>query len=323
MGKTKYRFNTQTLQVEEVRLTFKDYLKKFLSICAAGLVFASGVIFLAYTFFESPKERMLERELEQFKLQYEVLNDRMNRVNRVLSDLQDRDDNIYRVILEAEPIPSSVRKAGVGGTDRYARLDGYKNSEIIINTTKKLDKIERQLYVQSKSFDEVFNMAKNKENMLAALPAIQPMKNRDLKRLSSYFGYRTDPFYKVKKFHEGLDFSAPVGTEIYATGDGVVTSVKYSRRGYGNRLEIDHGYNYKTVYAHCADFNVKRGEKIKRGQVIGHVGNTGKSTAPHLHYEVRKSGKPVNPIYYFFNDLTPGQFERIIELSKLPSQTLD
>lgn len=323
MGKIKYRFNTQTLQVEEVRLTFKDYVKKLLSISAAGLVFTAIIIFLAYTFFESPKEKMLERELEQFKLQYEVLSDRMDRVNTVLADLEDRDDNIYRVILEAEPIPSSVRKAGIGGANRYARLSGYKNSEIIINATQKLDKIERQLYVQSKSFDEVFNMAKNKEKMLAAIPAIQPMKNRDLKRLSSYFGYRTDPFYKVKKFHEGLDFSAPVGTEIYSTGDGVVTRVHYSGRGYGNRIEIDHGYNYKTIYAHCADFKVKRGEKVKRGQVIAHVGNTGKSTAPHLHYEVKKSSKPVNPIYYFFNDLTPGQFERIIELSKRPSQTLD
>jgi murein DD-endopeptidase MepM/ murein hydrolase activator NlpD len=237
--------------------------------------------------------------------------------------LQDRDDNIYRVIFEAEPIPSSMRRAGFGGTDRYAALRGYKHSDIVINTTRTMDVIASQLYVQSKSFDEVFDMARNKELLLAALPAIQPVSNRELRRIASYYGYRTDPFYKIKKFHEGLDFSAPVGTEVYATGDGVVTRIERLSGGYGNYIIIDHGFSYETLYAHLSKFEVRRGQKVKRGQVIGYVGNSGKSTAPHLHYEVRRNGRPVNPVHYFFNDISPDEYDQLIELSARPGQSMD
>jgi murein DD-endopeptidase MepM/ murein hydrolase activator NlpD len=323
MAKVRYHFNTKSLRIEKVKVTFRQRMMQFLSVFATGLVFASVVLILAYNFMESPKERILRREIEQYKLQYAILNERLENVQAVVADLQDRDDNIYRVIFESDPIPSSVRKAGFGGTDRYSRLEGYRNSDLIINTTRKLDVLTSQLVVQSKSFDEVFTLAKRKEELVASMPAIQPVSNKDLRRIGSYFGYRTDPFYKVTKFHEGIDFTAPVGTDIYATGDGTVTSVEFSRSGYGNCIIINHGFGYQTVYAHLSKMNVKKGEKVKRGQVIGFVGNTGKSTSPHLHYEVRKSGRPVDPINYFFNDITPEEYAQMIELSQRPSQSLD
>ncbi len=323
MSKVNYKFNKKSLQFEEVKVTLKTRLLKALSVVAAGLVFAAVVIFLAYTFLDSPKEKMLKREIAQYELQFERVNERLNQYDAVLADLADRDDNIYRVIFEAEPVPSSVRKAGFGGTDRYAKLEGYKNSDMIIETTKRLDKVQSQLVVQSESFDEVYNMAMNKNEMLACIPAIQPVNNKDLKRSSSYYGYRTDPIYKVRKFHPGIDFSAPTGTEIYATGDGVIKNIVRSRRGYGNRVIIDHGYGYETMYAHIHDFKVRKGQKVKRGQLIATVGNTGKSTAPHLHYEIRKDNKRVNPIYYFFNDLSPEQYDMVLELSTRPTQSLD
>jgi murein DD-endopeptidase MepM/ murein hydrolase activator NlpD len=247
----------------------------------------------------------------------------LDNLNALAQDMQERDDNIYRVIFEAEPIPSSVRKAGYGGVDRYDRLKGYQKSEVVINTTQKLDQLASQLYVQSKSFDEVFEMAKNKSEMLASIPAIQPIKNYDLRRISSYYGIRMDPFYKVNKFHSGIDFSALSGTEVFVTGNGKVVRLERSRWGYGNTITIDHGFGYQTKYAHLNEFKVRKGEKVTRGQLIGTVGNSGKSTAPHLHYEVIKNNRPVNPIHFFFNDLTPEEYETILELSQLPMQSMD
>jgi len=323
MAKIRYQFNTKSLKIEKVQVSVRERVKRLLSVLAFGLVFSAMVIAVAYNFFSSPKERMLQREIEQYKLQYKMLNDRLDLFSSVLEDLQDRDDNIYRVIFEAEPVPNSVRKAGYGGADRYSKLEGYKNSEIIKNTTKKLDVITSRLYVQSKSFDEVFSLAKNKEKLAASIPAIQPLANNDLRHIGSYFGYRTDPFYKVAKFHQGMDFTAPVGTPVHATGDGIVVKVERERGGYGNNILISHGFSYETLYAHLSKINIQRGQVIKRGQVIGLVGNTGKSTAPHLHYEVHKSGAPINPINYFFNDITPDEYQKMIELSLHPSQTLD
>jgi murein DD-endopeptidase MepM/ murein hydrolase activator NlpD len=323
MAKIRYQFNTKSLKIEKVHVTFTERIKRLLSVLAFGLVFSAMVIGIAYNFFSSPKERMLQREIEQYQLQYKILNDRLVLFSSVLDDLQDRDDNIYRVIFEAEPVANSVRKAGYGGADRYSRLEGYKNSEIIKSTTKKLDVITSRLYVQSKSFDEVFSMAKNKEKLASSIPAIQPLANNDLRRIGSYFGYRTDPFYKVAKFHEGMDFTAPVGTPIHTTGDGMVVKVERERGGYGNSIVISHGFSYETRYAHLSKINVQRGQLVKRGQVIGLVGNTGKSTAPHLHYEVHKNGTAINPINYFFNDITPDEYQKMIELSLHPSQTLD
>jgi len=322
MSKIKYKFNKKSLTFERARVTFKKRLLYFFTHLSTGVVFAAVVLIIAYNFLDSPKEKAQKREIEQMTLQYRIMNDQLDRVTKLIADLQDRDDNIYRVIFEAEPIPSSVRQAGIGGVDRYEKLKGYKNSDLLIETQKTMDKILGQLYIQSKSFDEVFDLAKNKEKMLVSIPAIQPVSNKDLRRIGSYFGSRTDPFYKVFKFHEGIDFSASVGTEVYATGNGTVVEVGRNA-GYGNEIIIDHGYSYKTTYAHLSRMFVKPGQAIRRGQIIGYVGNTGKSTSPHLHYEVRKNGVAVNPIYYFFNDLTPEEFQTMLELSSRPSQTMD
>jgi Membrane proteins related to metalloendopeptidases len=323
MGIQKYVFNHKTLSYEKFKLPTGKRIFHAVLYLLTTCVFAIAFLILFYSFFESPKEKMQARELEYMKLQYEILNDRIEDMNVVLADVQKRDDNIYRVIFEADPIPVSVRKAGFGGVDRYENLYGYKNSEIVVDIAKRLDQVASQLYVQSKSYDEVFEMALNKAEMLSSIPAIQPVKDADIKRISSYYGYRTDPFYKVSKFHNGIDYSAPIGTEIYATGDGKVVNVEKSKWGYGNLLTIDHGFGYKTQYAHLQKFEVKKGQNVKRGQLIGYVGNTGKSTAPHLHYEVLKNGKALNPVHFFYNDLTPEEYELILELSALPSQTMD
>lgn len=323
MAKIRYQFNTSSLKIEKVQVTMKERIKRLASSMAFGLVFGVLVIVLAYNFMSSPREKVLKNELEQYKLQYKIMNDRLDKVQKVLTDVQDRDDNIYRVIFEAEPVPSEVRKAGFGGVDRYEQLEKLANSKIIVNTAKRLDEITSQLVVQSKSYDEVFKMAKNKEKLIASIPAIQPVDFHDLRRIGSLFGYRTDPFYKVTKFHEGIDFTAAIGTPIYATGDGVVILAEYNSGGYGNQIMINHGYSYETKYAHLSRMKVKVGQKVKRGEVIGYMGNTGKSTAPHLHYEVHKAGVPMNPIYFFFNDITPAEYQAMLELSSAPSQTLD
>ena len=324
MSKVKYKFNKKSLTFDRVQTTFRKKLLYFFTHLSTGVVFAVAVLLLAYNFVDSPKMKAQKREMEQMKFQFRMLNDQLDRVAKVIKDLQDRDDNIYRVIFEAEPIPSSVREAGIGGIDRYEKLKGYTNEELMVETSRKMDKILGQLYVQSKSFDEVFNMAKNKEQMLASIPAIQPLNNKDLRRIGSYFGMRVDPFYKVRKFHEGMDFTAAVGTEVYATGNGTIAfAARDGEGGYGNEVVIDHGYTYRTVYAHLSKIFVKPGQKILRGQIIGYVGNTGKSTSPHLHYEVRKNMIPLNPIYFFFNDLTPEQFQMMLDLSQQPSQTMD
>lgn len=324
MSKVKYKFNKKSLTFDRVHTTFRKRLLYFFSHLSTGVVFAVAVLILAYNFFDTPKQKAQKREIEMLKLQYQMLNDQMDRAGKIIADLQNRDDNIYRVIFESEPIPGSIREGGIGGIDRYEALKGYSNSDLIIETEKRMDKIMSQLYVQSKSYDEVFALAKNKEKMLSSIPAIQPVNLKDLRRVGSYFGSRMDPFYKVRKFHEGMDFSAPVGTEIYATGNGTITVAgRDGYGGYGNQIVIDHGYNYTTTYAHLSRIFVKPGQKILRGQIIGYVGNTGKSTSPHLHYEVRKNGVPLNPIYFFYNDITPEQFQMMLELSQRPSQTMD
>lgn len=323
MAKKKYIFNPQTLEYEEYKTSRKKKFWNFtlylLSTGAMGFL----ILLLVQNFFGSPKERMQSREIEYLKLQYQIMNDKIDELDILLSEMQDRDDNIYRIIFEAEPIPSSVRKAGYGGSNRYVALDGYVNSDMVVNTAQRIDILTSQLYVQSKSFDDIYEMAKNKSEMLSCIPAIMPVKNVDIYRISSHYGQRTDPFYKVTKFHNGIDFSGPEGIGIYASGDGTVIKVERNKSGYGNNIIIDHGYGYKTRYAHLKDIKVKKGSKVKRGQEIGTMGNTGKSTAPHLHYEVLKNDKAVNPINFFFNDITPEEYDKILELSQYPSQTMD
>lgn len=323
MYKDRYIFNRKTLTYEKFKTPFRKKILPFLWSLAMTLVFSAVVLVVAYSFFDSPKERILHREIAQYKLQLEILNGRVEQLAEVVNDLQAKDDNIYRVIFEAEPIPSAIRKGGLGGVDRYGELKGFNNSNDIISTVKRIDELSSQVYVQSKSFDDVYKMARNKSELLASLPAIQPVNNKDLRRLSSYFGYRVDPFYKVMKFHEGVDFTAPVGTDVFATGNGKVKSIERTRSGYGLMLIIDHGYGYNTAYAHLSKTLVRVGQKVTRGMVIAEIGNTGKSTSPHLHYEVRKNGKPIDPINYFFNDITPAQYEEIIARSIEPTQTMD
>ncbi len=323
MAKIKYKYNPTTLNYEKIQLTFKDRLKKGLTYLLVGLFFSGIVLSLAYTFINSPKELVLKRENDQLKQQYTLLNKDIENLERVLNDIEKRDDNIYRVIFEAEPISANVRKAGVGGVNRYANLQGFNNSQLIIETTKRLDNIAKRMYIQSKSFDEVIDMARNKEELLASIPAIQPVSNKDMKRMASGFGFRIHPIYKVSKMHAGMDFSAPTGTDIFATGDGRILRVTTARSGYGKHVIIDHGYGYQTLYAHMSGIDVKRGQQVKRGDVIGQVGNTGTSSAPHLHYEVIKDGKKINPANFYFNDLTPDEYDLMIELSSHANQSFD
>ena len=286
-------------------------------------VFALVMVVLVFFFFGSPREKMQARELEYLKLQYQILDDKLDEMQAVMDELQDRDDNVYRAIFEAEPVPVSVRKSGYNNRDRYDNLYGYKTSDLVLGVATKLDVVASQLYHQSKSYDELFAMARNKAQMLSCIPAIIPVKESDIRQISSYFGYRSDPIYKVSKYHSGIDFSAQMGTEAYATGDGVVYDVENGHWGYGNMVTIDHGFGYKTRYAHLQKSAVRKGQKVKRGQLIGYVGTTGKSTGPHLHYEVLKNDTNVDPINFFFDDLSPEEYENILEQAALPSLTMD
>jgi murein DD-endopeptidase MepM/ murein hydrolase activator NlpD len=321
MTKSKYRFNPESLSFDKVRVTYRAWFIKILTYFFAGAVIAFAYNTMFAYFFDSPREKVLRRENEQLQLQYVMLDRRMKQINNVLTDLQQRDDNIYRAVFEAEPIPLSVREAGFGGVNRYEALEGYQNSDLIINTSQRLDILAKKAYVQSKSYDEIIKLAKSKDKLLVSIPAIQPVSNKDLTRTASGWGYRIHPVYKIKKFHFGMDFTAAVGTDVYATGDGVVGV--NDERGYGNCLIINHGYGYSTLYAHLHDFTVRPGQKVKRGDVIGHVGNTGLSTGPHLHYEVLKNGQKVNPVNYYFNDLTPAQYAAMLEKSAESGQTFD
>lgn len=321
MTKIKYQFNTKSLAVEPVRETLWDKAKRFLRIVLAGMVFSVIVLSIGYTFMESPKERMLQREIDQFQEVFQEVNGQLELFASVLEDIEHRDDQIYRVIFEAEPLSRTVREAAYGGVDRYEQFEGFDNSELIASTMKRVDQLARQLVVQSKSYDEVFEMAKDKADMLASIPAIVPIE-KGTQRLVSGYGMRIHPIYKTLRMHSGVDFTAPNGTPIYAPGNGVVKKVERNRHGYGLMIVIDHGYGYETLYAHMSKFEVKRGQQVKRGEVIGYVGNTGVSTAPHLHYEVMRHGKKVNPVNYFFNDLSPEEFEYIIEVASRVNQSL-
>ncbi len=323
MSKIRYRFNTKTLTYEKFVTPLRVRIFRVLSFLATASVIGAIAVIIAYNYLDSPKEKRLRRELDQLKGQYARLNNRLDNMSAVLSDLERRDDNIYRVILETDSIPDAIRKAGFGGADRYAGLDGFENSELMILLTQRTDQLAKQIYIQSRSYDDLMKLAKNKDKLIASIPAIMPISNKDLRHAPSGFGWRTHPIYKTAEFHPGMDFAAPEGTEIYATGDGVVEAADSKAQGYGNHVVINHGNGYTTLYGHMSRMAVKPGEKVKRGQVIGYVGSTGLSTAPHVHYEVIKNGEKMNPLNYYYSDLTPEQYQRLIELSSQPSQSFD
>jgi len=323
MPKTKYKFNHETLSFDRIKLGIRQTFLRLFGYFVASLFLAGIYGFIFAFIFDSPQEKALKREIEQLTLQYELMNREMENVEKVLGHLQETDDNLYRTIFETEPVPSSFREGGIGGVNRYGEMEGFSNSELVIQTAMRLDKIRKKIYVQSESFDELIAYASEKEEMLGSIPAIQPLSNKDLKRTASGFGYRIHPIYKISKFHSGMDFTAPTGTEVYSTGNGVISTVKSARRELGNHIIVDHGFGYQTVYAHLDKFNVRVGQKVKRGDVIGYVGSTGLSTAPHLHYEVLVNGKHVDPALYYFNDLTPEEYDRMLEISSKSGQTFD
>ena len=324
MAKQKhYIFNQLSQNFEVLEMPRWRKLLRYLLVFLAFLGIAFLFAILLFTFFKSPKEKSQARELEYMKLQYEILNDRLDNMEILLSDMEQRDNDLYRVMFEADPIAANIRKSGFLTPNRYDNLYGYVNSNQVVNASRKLDIIASQLYHQSVSYDELFDLARNKSDMLAHIPAIFPLKETEVKYISSFFGYRPDPIYKIEKFHSGIDFSAQMGTEAYATGDGVVYDVEKGHWGYGNMVTIDHGFGYKTRYAHLQKAAVRKGQKVKRGQLIGYIGNTGKTTGVHLHYEVLKNDVQIDPINFFYNDLTPNEYEQILEQSTLPTQTMD
>lgn len=323
MPRTKYKFNPDSLSFDKVRLGIRDILLRFLAYFIGSVLVAFIYWLIFAAFFDSPKEKALEREIQQLTLQYDIINREMANVEKVLDDLQKTDDNLYRTIFEAEPIPATLREGGVGGVNRYKNLEGYSNSDLVIETTGRLDKIRKRIYLQSKSFDDLIQLAQKKEEMLKSVPAILPIANDDLTRTASGFGLRVHPIYKIIKFHSGMDFTAPAGTDIYATGDGVISDVQSSQRGLGKHIIIDHGFGYMSVYAHMSNFNVRKGQKVKRGDIIGFVGNTGTSVANHLHYEVKLNGRNVDPVNYYFEDLSPAEYERMIEIASKTGQSFD
>ena len=323
MAKVKYYYDTKTLNYQRIEKTPWDRVKNIFIYLGASIFSGIIMIMIFFQFFDSPKQKQLKRDKLDLLNQYNTLNNELTDINLVLKDMQNRDDNIYRVIFEADPIPSSIRKAGFGGVNRYKHLENLSNSELIIETTKKIDIISKQIYIQSKSFDEVINLANNKANMLACLPSIQPVDNKDLKRMVSGFGRRIHPVYKTITHHDGMDFAAATGTPIYATANGTIEKSTYDRGGYGKHVIINHGFGYKTLYAHMNEIKASKGSAVKRGDVIGYVGNTGLSIGPHLHYEVHYKGKKENPSFYYHNDLSPSEYNKLIELSTEENQSFD
>ncbi len=323
MAKTGYRFNPETLSYDKIEKTLRKkvflLLRNFFSSLSLGIV----IFFIVSAFIDSPKEKALKREKDELLARFHIVYSELERLDEILKNLESRDDNIYRVIFETDPISSSIRRAGTGGVNKYESLKGISNSEEIINISKQLDELSKAIYIQSKSYDEVEELAKNKIEMMASIPAIVPISLKNKRNhISSAFGMRMHPLYKTVRFHAGMDFSGAIGTPIYTTGNGVITKVEMDK-GYGKFIEIDHGFNYKTVYAHLSGYNVRVGQRVKRGDVIGYLGNTGVSIGPHVHYEVRRNNIPVDPINYYFNDLTADEYEDLVETANNTGQSMD
>ncbi|WP_166387631.1 MULTISPECIES: M23 family metallopeptidase [unclassified Polaribacter] len=322
MAKVKYYYDADTLSYRKIAVKKGEYYKKTI-FGVLALVLASFIGFIVFSqFIMSPRERAQKRELENLKLHYELLSKKMQESSSILAQLQERDNNIYRTYFEANPISDEQRKAGFGGVNRYKYLDGFDNSTMITKVTKDIDILSKQLVVQSKSLDEIVNLAKEKESMLASIPAIQPVKKEDLTRMASGYGLRMHPILKYRKMHKGMDFTARVGTPVYATANGKVIRAQRSS-SYGNVVYIEHGYGYETIYAHMKKIVIEKGKNVKRGDLIGYVGNTGLSAGPHLHYEVHKNGRAVNPISFYYGDLSPEEFLTMQKAAEEEGQSYD
>ncbi len=323
MAKIKYSYNTETCKYERVKPKATTIILNLSGFFAAAFLIALAIVPIYNNYFQSDREAKLQKENQELKLYYDLLSQEINQSNKVLGSLQERDDKVYRVIFEAEPIPSSIRTAGVGGVERYQNLldKGLSKEDLILDLNKKVDQLKKRMYIQSKSYDDISLLSKAKSKMMACIPAIQPIAKNGATQLVSGFGYRIHPIYKVIQMHTGLDFSATRGTPIYSAGDGIVKRADVFA-GYGNCVEVNHGYGYVTLYGHMEKFAVHYGQKVKRGELIGYVGSTGMSVAPHLHYEVIKNGEKVNPIYYFFNNITPAEYQKLLLQSSEENQSL-
>ena len=325
MAKTKYYFDSESLSYKPIVKSRTLQVSNFILFILSAIIFGVFSLFILLTsnIISTPKEIIQQRELENLVLQYDLMNLKLKQIENVLENVQERDNNLYRVYFEASPIPQSQRIAGFGGVNRYKNLEGYQNSKIIVDASKRLDVLSKQLVVQSKSLDEIEYLASNKVDLLAAIPSIQPIRNKDLKRIASGYGYRKDPFTKKPRMHWGMDFTAPTGTPIYATGDGIVKRADNRASGFGKHIRIDHGFGYVSLYAHMSKYKVKRGQKVKRGEIIGYVGNTGRSAGPHLHYEIFKDGKKINPLNFYYGNLSAEEFDILLNLANQENQSLD
>lgn len=323
MKKIKYYYNTNSLRYEKLVVPLRVKLLRILGFLAAALVTALIIVVIAFRVIDSPKEMLMRRENERIKEDYRLLNARVKSIQQQMVELEQRDNHVYREIFEANPIPDSARAKSIEKQQEVKLAESMEDNELAYSIAATIDKLMSRISAQKRSYTEIEAMIRNKERMLAATPAIQPVSNKDLKRIASGFGHRIDPIYKTVKLHAGLDFAAPQGTPIYATADGVVRVAGNTGNGYGNHIIINHGYGYETLYGHQYRIKAKVGQKVKRGELIGWVGSTGKSTGPHLHYEVRKNNQHINPIYFFYNDLTPEQFDRIVKLAESSNQSFD
>lgn len=322
MRKVYYIYNPRTQTYDRIYPTVRQRALSILRRLFFGMGLGAGSFIVLLLIFGSPSEKELRKENSRLQAQYNVLSRRMDEAMGVLQDVQQRDDNLYRVIFQADPIPSAIRKAGYGSTNRYEHLMDMANSDLVVNTTQKMDMLTKQLYIQSSSFDDVVEMCKNHDEMLRCIPAIQPISNKDLRKTASGYGTRIDPIYGTTRFHAGMDFSAHPGTDVYATGDGTVVKMGWET-GYGNLIIVDHGFGYQTWYAHLQGFRTKLGKRVVRGEVIGAVGSTGKSTGPHLHYEVHVKGQVVNPVNYYFMDLSAEDYDRMIQIAANHGKMMD
>ena len=324
MPKIKYYYNSNTCKYEAIKSSLWDWFLNTMAFILTTLIFALSILLLYIKYFDSPKEAYLRTQKEDLEFYYKILLEETQSIQSRLKLLKKKDIDIYRTIFQSAPISVTLKETDTKNSDIYKKINesDIEQKTILLEVTKRLDNLKKQIYTQTKSYDEILYLAKKKDDLTQSIPAIQPILNPNLDKISSGYGPRIDPFLKVKRPHEGVDFSATLGTEIHATGNGVVILVKSTFWGYGKHIMIDHGFGYKTLYAHMSNFNVKQGQKIKRGDIIGFVGSTGKSTAPHLHYEIYINGQHVNPVTFFSRDITPEQYEEIIRLASIENQSL-